>query len=437
MRLAVADAMRRSWTRPLASAGRPYSWTPHQAQAKFPLRPGITLYFARALALAWRKARMRRLPGGENILSPKTIDIGIAAQVADGVMVPVLRRVNERTMEELLEDYNRLIAQARRRRLAPEDSTGGIATVTNFGGFGLTFAAPMPMPSESIILGVGAVTKTPVWSDEVEAFIPISKANIVATETTAWWTGGHRPPAQARGGIAPAPGIPVTSPVPPASRRMTTDPPVLGLVAGDGVYPEYIVRGARRRMPELRIVAVGFKGETNPAVIPLCDAYQEFSVGQISKPFTFLKKARRKERHHGRRHQSEEHSFPPSGPSRPFRIDAHAGKNADSCLGPSSRKRKRKASPSSRPPPTWRSTCRSRGISPDRLPRLNNGRMPASACRRPRKSAVSTSGSPSSCTAAPSSPWKRLKAPTTAYAAEGNWATANRPRWPKWPAWGA
>lgn len=36
---------------------------------------------------------------------------------------------------------------------------------------------------------------------------------------------------------------------------MTTDPPVLGLVAGDGVYPEYIVRGARRRTPELRIVA--------------------------------------------------------------------------------------------------------------------------------------------------------------------------------------
>mgnify|MGYP001660784254 FL=1 len=183
MRLAVADAMRRSWTRPLASAGRPVFMAPlikHRQHS--PLRPGITLYFARALALAL--AESPECAGylvGENILSPKTIDIGIAAQVADGVMVPVLRRVNERTMEELLEDYNRLIAQARRRRLAPEDSTGGIATVTNFGGFGLTFAAPMPMPSESIILGVGAVTKTPVWSDEVEAFIPISKANIVAT----------------------------------------------------------------------------------------------------------------------------------------------------------------------------------------------------------------------------------------------------------------
>lgn len=183
MRLAVADAMRRSWSRPLASAGRPVFMDPlikHRQNS--PLKPGMTLYFARALALAL--AENPECAGylvGENILSPKTIDIGIAAQVADGVMVPVLRRVNERTMEELLEDYNRLIAHARRRRLAPEDSTGGIATVTNFGGFGLTFAAPMPMPSESIILGVGAVTKTPVWSEEVEAFIPISKANIVAT----------------------------------------------------------------------------------------------------------------------------------------------------------------------------------------------------------------------------------------------------------------
>lgn len=70
---------------------------------------------------------------------------------------------------------------------------------------------------------------------------------------------------------------------------MTTNPPVLGLVAGDGLYPEYIVRGARRRTPELRIVAVGFKGETNPAVIPLCDVYREFSVGQLTKPFSFLK----------------------------------------------------------------------------------------------------------------------------------------------------
>lgn len=108
MRLAVADAMRRSWTRPLASAGRPVFMDPlikHRQHS--PHRPGITLYFARALALAL--AENPECAGylvGENILSPRAIDIGIAVQVADGVMVPVLRRVNERTMEELLEDYN-------------------------------------------------------------------------------------------------------------------------------------------------------------------------------------------------------------------------------------------------------------------------------------------------------------------------------------------
>ena len=286
MRLAVADAMRRSWTRPLASAGRPVFMDPlikHRQNS--PLRPGITLYFARALALAL--AESPECAGylvGENILSPKTIDIGIAAQVADGVMVPVLRRVNERTMEELLEDYNRLIAQARRRRLAPEDSTGGIATVTNFGGFGLTFAAPMPMPSESIILGVGAVTKTPVWSDEVEAFIPISKANIVAT-------GDHRVVDGADIGrlLIYCPG---------------RTPPDAGIA-----YRGRRVQGGNqpRRHPPVRRLPGIQRGPDKQAVhLP--------------------EKARRKERHHGRRHQSKEHSFPPSGPPRPFRIDAHAGK---------------------------------------------------------------------------------------------------------------
>ncbi len=183
MRLAVADSMRRSWSRPLASAGRPVYMDPVlKHRGNHPRKPGVTLYFVRAFALAL--AEHPECAGylvGENILLPKTIDIGIAAQVADGVMVPVLRRVNEYTLDELLDEYNRLVALSRSRRLSLEEQTGGIATVTNFGGFGLTMASPMPMPSESLILGVGAVTKSPVWSDEVEAFIPVSKANIVGT----------------------------------------------------------------------------------------------------------------------------------------------------------------------------------------------------------------------------------------------------------------
>lgn len=183
MRRSVADSMRRSWTRPIASAGRPIYMDPlFTHRRNHPRKPGITLYFVRALALALAEAPecVGYLVGGR-ILTPKTIDIGVAVQVADGVMVPVLRRVNESSLDELVDEYNKVVAQARNRRLDAQYQRGGIATVTNFGGFGLTFASPMPLPSESLILGVGSVTKAPVWSDEVEAFIPVSKANIVAS----------------------------------------------------------------------------------------------------------------------------------------------------------------------------------------------------------------------------------------------------------------
>ncbi len=183
MRRSVASSMQRTWRRPIASASRPIFMAPiilhRKRQAA---KPGITLYFVRALALALAEApECAGYMVGGRILTPKRIDIGIAVQVDDGVMVPVMRGANEYTMGELVEEYNKLVDQARQRRLSADYQGGGIATVTNFGGFGLTNATPMPLPSESLILGVGSVVKEPVWSDEVECFIPVDKANIVAS----------------------------------------------------------------------------------------------------------------------------------------------------------------------------------------------------------------------------------------------------------------
>ncbi len=183
MRRSVASSMQRTWRRPIASASRPIFMAPiilHRKRQA--VKPGITLYFVRALALALAEApESAGYMVGGRILTPKRIDIGIAVQVDDGVMVPVMRGANEYTMGELVEEYNKLVSQARQRRLSAEYQGGGIATVTNFGGFGLTNATPMPLPSESLILGVGSVVKEPVWSDEVECFIPVEKANIVAS----------------------------------------------------------------------------------------------------------------------------------------------------------------------------------------------------------------------------------------------------------------
>ena len=183
MRRSVADSMQRTWRRPIASAGRPIYMAPIILHRKrHPRRPGYTLYFVRALALALAEApECAGYMVGGRILTPKRIDLGVAVQVADGVMVPVMRNVDQYTLDELIDEFNKIVSQARARRLDAAYQGGGIATVTNFGGFGLTFGTPMPLPSESIILGVGAVQKVPVWSDEVECFIPVEQANITAS----------------------------------------------------------------------------------------------------------------------------------------------------------------------------------------------------------------------------------------------------------------
>ena len=183
MRRSVADSMQRTWRRPIASAGRPVYMAPIILHRKsHPRRPGYTLYFVRALALALAEApECAGYMVGGRILTPKRIDLGVAVQVTDGVLVPVMRNVDRFTLDEQIDEFNTIVQQARSRRLDDAYKGGGIATVTNFGGFGLTFGTPMPLPSESLILGVGAVQKTPVWSDEVQCFIPVEQANISAS----------------------------------------------------------------------------------------------------------------------------------------------------------------------------------------------------------------------------------------------------------------
>jgi pyruvate/2-oxoglutarate dehydrogenase complex dihydrolipoamide acyltransferase (E2) component len=183
MRLAVADAMRRSWTRPLATVGLPVLLDrvlDHRREQS--PKPGLTLYLLRALALALTEQPMTAgYLIGEKVVHPRSFDIGVAVQVEDGVVVPTVREVDRKTLSELIAEYDDLVDRARRRRLTENDSSGGIATVTNFGTFGLTTGTPIPLPNETLILGIGAGKKTPVWSEEVEAFIPATEAQLLLT----------------------------------------------------------------------------------------------------------------------------------------------------------------------------------------------------------------------------------------------------------------
>jgi len=180
MRVAVADAMRRSWTRPLATVALPICLDAMLAHRKTSdPKPGPALYALRALAvaLAENSAPAGRLVGSK-IVHPSAIDVGFAVEAEDGVLVPVIRNADQRSLKDMVTRYNELVDLARQRRLPPDATGGSIATVTNFGTFGLTWATPIPLPEQTLVLGMGAGRRVPSWDEKKGQFVPVMEANI-------------------------------------------------------------------------------------------------------------------------------------------------------------------------------------------------------------------------------------------------------------------
>jgi pyruvate/2-oxoglutarate dehydrogenase complex dihydrolipoamide acyltransferase (E2) component len=180
MRVAVADAMRRSWTRPLATVGLPVQLDPILAHRKISNpKAGPALYGLRALAiaLAENSAPAGRLVGNK-IVHPGSIDIGFAVEAEDGVLVPVWRGADKKSLSELVPRYNELVELARERKLPAEATGGSIATVTNYGTFGLIWATPIPLPEQTLVLGMGAGRRAPPWDVAKKQFVPVMEANL-------------------------------------------------------------------------------------------------------------------------------------------------------------------------------------------------------------------------------------------------------------------
>ena len=175
IRTGVADAMRRSWTRPLATVGVSVCLDPvleDREEARSKTRPcSLCAARARACALAENPAAASRLIGGRAIRS-ESIDIGVAVEAQDGIMVPVIRNADKTSLADLTSRYTELVDLARRRRVTSEMTSGGIASVSNFGTFGLDWGTPIPLPDQTLLLGLGAGKKAPSWSEEKQQFVP-------------------------------------------------------------------------------------------------------------------------------------------------------------------------------------------------------------------------------------------------------------------------
>jgi pyruvate/2-oxoglutarate dehydrogenase complex dihydrolipoamide acyltransferase (E2) component len=183
LRLAIADAMRRSWSRPLCTIGVAFSLEPILAHRKqFTVPPGPALYVAKAIAVALAEnPKLAARIIGDQLVLPKSIDIGVAVEVEEGVVVPVLKSLDKEPLSQLGEKYQQLVTAARARRLPEDAKDGAIASVTNYGPLGITWGTPIPQPTETLIIGLGRGEKRPIWDDATSQFKPKQMADLTLT----------------------------------------------------------------------------------------------------------------------------------------------------------------------------------------------------------------------------------------------------------------
>jgi pyruvate dehydrogenase E2 component (dihydrolipoamide acetyltransferase) len=112
---------------------------------------------------------------GRHVL--KHVDLGVAVDTPDGLLVPVLRNVEKRTPEDLRAALAKLIQDTRQRKVPPEDLRGNTITLSNYGSIAGRYASPIIVPPTVAIVGAGRASKEVVVRDDkpaVHRMLPLS-----------------------------------------------------------------------------------------------------------------------------------------------------------------------------------------------------------------------------------------------------------------------
>ncbi|MGI6746821.1 MAG: 2-oxo acid dehydrogenase subunit E2 [Anaerovoracaceae bacterium] len=137
----------------------------NEAQDK---KTSVTDYIARACVITLQKyPDMNSTLAGEQIIKYKTINLGIAVAAPSGLIVPVVKNAEKKSLLEISKDSGVLIDKARAGKLSPDEYGGGTFTVSNLGMFGIENFTAIINPPEAGILAVSATKDEPfVETDE-------------------------------------------------------------------------------------------------------------------------------------------------------------------------------------------------------------------------------------------------------------------------------
>jgi pyruvate dehydrogenase E2 component (dihydrolipoamide acetyltransferase) len=127
-------------------------------------------FILKASAVALRehpKLKSSLADGGETLVMKHYCHIGMAVDTPAGLVVPVLRDVDKKSIWELAAETVALAERARDKQLRPDDMQGGVFTVSSLGAIGGRGFTPIINAPEVAILGVGRAAVQPVWDGEV------------------------------------------------------------------------------------------------------------------------------------------------------------------------------------------------------------------------------------------------------------------------------
>jgi pyruvate dehydrogenase E2 component (dihydrolipoamide acetyltransferase) len=118
-----------------------------------------------AVQAAVKAPRVNASFDGDAIVQYADVDLGIAVAIEEGLLTPVIRAAQTKSLREISELAKDLAHRARNKRMKPEEFQGGTFTVSNLGGMGIDSFSAVINPPQGFILAVGRITKVPVIDD--------------------------------------------------------------------------------------------------------------------------------------------------------------------------------------------------------------------------------------------------------------------------------